>query len=65
VTGVQTWALPSCPGCPGPHPTWPRTPPGRCITCSDVTPQPSFLQAEQAQLRQPVFIGEKGMFKVC
>jgi len=26
--------------------------------CSEVTLQPSFLQAEQAQLPQPVFTGE-------
>ena len=26
--------------------------------CNEVTPQPSLLQAEQAQLPQPVFIGE-------
>jgi len=26
--------------------------------CNEVTPQPSLLQAEQAQLSQPVFVGE-------
>ena len=26
--------------------------------CHEVSPEPSFLQAEQAQLPQPVFLGE-------
>ena len=83
--GPSTSTFNPRPGCPGPHLTWPWTPPGmrypqplwaviypfKELTpllfvgslqvlkgCNEVTLQPSFLQAEQAQLPQPVFVGE-------
>ena len=118
--GPPTSPFHTSPGCPGPHPTWPQTPPrmdgastaslGSCSApphshskelpphiqpqsallqlhtisprpavicpfqelppllfggslevlegCNEVTPQPSLLQAQQAQLPQPVFVGE-------